>query len=144
MYPPEVLNYSIRSVGMGIYTFITNGAGLLVTFAFPYALEAIGWKTCKQWPRPMFHTMMHSNQLVDMINGAWDFVQLAVIVWTWVETKDKTLEDIDELLDGTVHHNAPVIMGKDPLAGADVDGAAGEVTLRLSRISGECVLRRGW
>jgi hypothetical protein len=92
MYPPEVMNYNIRSLGMGVYTFATNGAGLLVTFAFPYALEAIGWKTY-------------------MINGAWDFVQIAVIVWTWVETRGKSLEEVDELLDGTTHNNAEVILG---------------------------------
>ncbi len=27
LYPPEVLNYSVRSVGMGVYTFLTNGFG---------------------------------------------------------------------------------------------------------------------
>jgi MFS family permease len=27
LYPPEVLNYSVRSVGMGFYTFLTNGLG---------------------------------------------------------------------------------------------------------------------
>lgn len=61
MYPPEVLNYSIRRVGMGFYTFFANGAGLMVTFAFPYAFDAIGWKTY-------------------MINGCWNFVQIAVVV----------------------------------------------------------------
>ncbi|KXS94198.1 hypothetical protein AC578_9959 [Pseudocercospora eumusae] len=80
LYPPEVLNYNIRATGMGCYTFLTNGAGLMVTFAFPYALDDIGWKTY-------------------MINGAWDFIQLAVIAWTWVETRGKTLEEIDLLLD---------------------------------------------
>ena len=99
MYPPEVLNYSIRSVGMGVYTFFANGAGLLVTFAFPYALDAIGWKTY-------------------MINGCWDFVQIAVVVFTWVETKGRTLEEIDESLDGKIHFDIegdlPVVLGVDP------------------------------
>lgn len=27
MYPPEVLNYPIRSNGMGLYTFLVNGVG---------------------------------------------------------------------------------------------------------------------
>lgn len=92
LYPPEVLNYSIRSVGMGIYTFFANGAGLMVTFAFPYALDRIGWKTY-------------------MINGAWDFVQLAVVLWTWVETKGRTLEQIDESLDA---RKVQVMHGVDP------------------------------
>ena len=45
LYPPEVMNYSMRSLGMGIYTAIGNAVGLFTVWAFPYALEAIGWKT---------------------------------------------------------------------------------------------------
>ncbi|KAF2715556.1 hexose transporter [Pleomassaria siparia CBS 279.74] len=42
MYPVEVLNYSTRATGMGMYTFWANGIGLLITFAFPFSFEAIG------------------------------------------------------------------------------------------------------
>ncbi|KPM40997.1 hypothetical protein AK830_g5556 [Neonectria ditissima] len=80
LYPPEVLNYSIRGAGMGLYTFLTNGLGLMVTFAFPFALEKIGWKTY-------------------MINGAWDVLELLFVVVYWVETNGRTLEDIDDSLD---------------------------------------------
>jgi hypothetical protein len=76
LYPPEVLNYSIRSAGMGLYTFLVNGLGLMVTFAFPFALDKIGWKTY-------------------MINGAWDVLELLVVVLYWVETNGRTLEEID-------------------------------------------------
>lgn len=98
LYPPEVLNYSIRSTGMGIYTFLVNGVGLMVTFAFPFALEAISWKTY-------------------MINGAWDVLELVVVLVTWVETKGRTLEEIDENLDGRLHSAVPklqTIMGVAP------------------------------
>ncbi|KAI1401613.1 hexose transporter [Hypoxylon fuscum] len=108
LYPPEVLNYSIRSVGMGVYTFLTNGAGLMVTMAFPIALEQIGWKTY-------------------MINGAWDVLQVVFVIIFWVETKGKTLEEIDELFDGSKAANAihvqDVIEGRDPgliLKGRDI------------------------
>ncbi|KAH7121407.1 MFS sugar transporter-like protein [Dactylonectria macrodidyma] len=76
LYPPEVLNYSIRSAGMGLYTFLVNGVGLMVTFAFPFALDKIGWKTY-------------------MINGAWDVLELLFVILYWVETNGRTLEDID-------------------------------------------------
>ncbi|RDW84837.1 hypothetical protein BP6252_02427 [Coleophoma cylindrospora] len=106
LYPPEVLNYSIRSNGLAFYTFITNGVGLMVTFAFPYALAAIGWKTY-------------------MINGAWDILELAFVLFYWVETKGKTLEEIDEMFDGAKHTNAPdleaVMAGK-----ADMEVLDGE------------------
>ncbi|KAI2465816.1 hexose transporter [Annulohypoxylon bovei var. microspora] len=115
LYPPEVLNYSIRSVGMGAYTFLTNGVGVLVTMAFPIALDVIGWKTY-------------------MINGAWDVLQVVFIIIFWVETKGKTLEEIDEIFDGPGAANAihvqDVIEGRDPgliLKGQDIvvtkDGA---------------------
>ncbi|RDW57613.1 MFS sugar transporter-like protein [Coleophoma cylindrospora] len=100
LYPPEVLNYSIRANGLAFYTFMANGCGLLVTFAFPFALDAISWKTY-------------------MINGAWDVLELVFVLYYWVETKDKTLEEIDELLDGSKHSQAPdleaVMAGKAEL-----------------------------
>ncbi|KAI1773855.1 hexose transporter [Hypoxylon cercidicola] len=107
LYPPEVLNYSIRSVGMGIYTVMANGLGVLVTMAFPIALEAIGWQTY-------------------MINGAWDVLQLVYVVLCWVETKGKTLEEIDELFEGSSTTNGihvqDVIEGRDPGLAIKGDG----------------------
>jgi hypothetical protein len=104
LYPPEVLNFGIRSLGMGIYTFLVNGVGLMVTFAFPFALEAIGWKTY-------------------MINGAWDVLELVVVLVFWVETRGRTLEEIDENLDGEVHSEAPklqAILGVAPEERAEI------------------------
>ena len=54
----------------------------------PIALANISWKTY-------------------MINGAWDVVVLVMIVLWWVETKGKTLEEIDELIEGSKHSNVP-------------------------------------
>ncbi|KAL6399646.1 hypothetical protein AUP68_17051 [Ilyonectria robusta] len=104
LYPPEVLNYSIRSVGMGIYTFLVNGVGLMVTFAFPFALEKIGWKTY-------------------MINGAWDVLELLFVILYWVETNGRTLEDIDNNLEPD---SFPVVVGvggkDDEIRGRRVSG----------------------
>jgi hypothetical protein len=58
---------------MGIYTFFTNGAGLMITFAFPFALEAISWR-------------------LYMINGAYDVLQIGIIVWFWVETRGRYVQ----------------------------------------------------
>ena len=38
-----------------------------------------------------------------MINGAWDVLQLVFVVVFWVETKGKTLEEVDEVFDGVRH-----------------------------------------
>ncbi|RFU27656.1 hypothetical protein B7463_g8683, partial [Scytalidium lignicola] len=107
LYPPEVLNYAIRANGMAVYTFFANGVGLMVTFAFPYALAAIGWKTY-------------------MINGAWDVLELAFVLLYWVETKGKTLEEVDELIDGEKHSDVPdlevIMAGKLDFSDLVVEG----------------------
>lgn len=110
VYPPEVLNYSIRSTGMGVYQFFVNGLGLMATMAFPFALNKIGWKTY-------------------MINGAWDVVQLIFVIVFWVETRGKTLEEVDEIFNGVRNSdflNADKMAHKDEpnmvLNGVDVEG----------------------
>lgn len=42
-----------------------------------------------------------------MINGAWDALELVIVAWYWVETKGRTLEEIDAQLDGVKHSDAP-------------------------------------
>lgn len=54
----------------------------------PIALTNIGWK-------------------LYMINGAWDIIIIGLIAWFWVETKGKSLEEIDEVLEGTKHSDVP-------------------------------------
>ncbi|KAJ3908297.1 general substrate transporter [Lentinula edodes] len=88
LYPPEVLNYPIRANGMGVFQFFLNGAALLIVFTMPVAQASIGWKTY-------------------MINGAWDIVMLIAILYYWIETKGKTLEEIDELIEGKKHSEVP-------------------------------------
>ena len=80
LYPPEILSFEIRSVGMGIYTFTTKCCGLLAAMAIPFGLEAIGWK---------FY----------MINGCFDVLMLIFVISAWVETRGLTLEEVDDLFD---------------------------------------------
>lgn len=69
---------------MGVFQFSNNGAALLFVFVMPIALANIGWK---------FY----------MINGAWDVLMVLAVAYWWVETKGKTLEEIDEIFDGEKH-----------------------------------------
>ena len=46
----------------------------------PIALTNIGWK-------------------IYMINGGWDVLMLLAVIFFWVETKGKTLEEMDEVID---------------------------------------------
>ena len=58
-----------------------------------------------------------------MVNGSWDIVIVVLIAVFWVETKGKTLEEIDALFEGHKHSDAPdveaVRQGKEKI---DVDG----------------------
>lgn len=88
LYPPEVLSYDIRAVGMGIYTFTTKLCGLFVTMAVPFGLAAIGWK-------------------VYIINASVDVLMVAFVVAFWVETRGLTLEEVDKIFDGEKHSDVP-------------------------------------
>lgn len=98
----------------------------MVTMAFPYALAAIGWKTY-------------------MINGVWDVLQVVFIAWYWIETSGKTLEEVDELIDGEKHSDvvdvAVVLHGKEvglergSVEGVEVLSAkAAEVTATTTKL----------
>ncbi|KAF2442364.1 general substrate transporter [Karstenula rhodostoma CBS 690.94] len=88
LYPPEVLSYDIRAVGMGIYTFTTKMCGLFVTLVVPFGLVAIGWK-------------------VYIINASIDILMVLFVLLFWVETRGLTLEEVDKLFDGEKHSDVP-------------------------------------
>ncbi|KAH7268837.1 general substrate transporter [Fusarium solani] len=80
-YPPEVLRYSQRAKGVVVAQAIGYAFSFLNLYTAPLALEKIGWKYYA-------------------INGSWNFGILIVVYWLFVETKGRTLEEIDELFDG--------------------------------------------
>ncbi|KAK6212782.1 hypothetical protein LQW54_004871 [Pestalotiopsis sp. IQ-011] len=84
IYPPEILNYRIRNIGIAWFGVWQNMILLIPIFAFPIAIEAIGWK-------------------IYMLNGAWDVFELLVIIFYWVETRNLSLEEVSALFDGEVH-----------------------------------------
>ncbi|KAJ5813409.1 uncharacterized protein N7503_000159 [Penicillium pulvis] len=90
LYPPEIMNYSMRANGMAFSSFVLNAFALVFTFIMPIGLGNIGWK-------------------MYMINASWDLVILGLIAYYWVETKGKTLEEIDELFEGEKHSSVPDI-----------------------------------
>lgn len=113
LYPPEVLSFDIRAVGMGIYTFTTKLCGLFVTMAVPFGLAAISWK-------------------VYIINASVDILMVLFVVVFWVETRGLTLEEVDRLFDGVKHSDVPdleaVIDGKEKVDAEKIlDVGEGEV-----------------
>ncbi|EEU36792.1 uncharacterized protein NECHADRAFT_14381, partial [Fusarium vanettenii 77-13-4] len=80
-YPPEVLRYSQRAKGVVVAQAIGYAFSFLNLYTAPLALDKIGWK---------FYA----------INGSWNLGILIVVYGLFVETKGRTLEEIDELFDG--------------------------------------------
>lgn len=88
LYPPEVLSFDIRAMGMGLYTLITKLAGLFIAMVIPFGMEAIGWK-------------------VYIINASIDILFVLFVVLVWVETRGLSLEEIDKVFDGIKHSSVP-------------------------------------
>ncbi|KAH8684240.1 general substrate transporter [Tricladium varicosporioides] len=78
LYPVEVLSFEMRAKGMGFSGFAVAAAGLLNQFAWPVSLQKIGWKTY-------------------IIFTAWCGIQAAVVYFFIPETKNRTLEELDEI-----------------------------------------------
>ena len=60
------------------------------------------------------------NWKLYLINGAWDIVIVVLVAIFWVETKGKTLEEIDAVFEGEKHTDVPdlenIYAGKAGLA----------------------------
>ncbi|PMD22215.1 putative hexose carrier protein [Hyaloscypha hepaticicola] len=106
LYPPEVLNYSIRANGVAGTSFALNAFALVFVFIMPIGLNNITWK-------------------MYFVNGSWDIVILGMIMYWWVETKGKTLEEIDALFEGEKHSSVPdvemVRKGREQIDAKDVE-----------------------
>jgi MFS family permease len=82
-YPNEVLSFKQRAKGTAIAQSIGYCFSVMVLYCFPIALEKIGW-------------------IYFVINGCWN-VAFAIGMWfLFVETKGRTLEEIDEIFGGSV------------------------------------------
>lgn len=78
LYPVEVLSFEMRAKGMAFSSLAVNAAGLLNQFAWPVSLQNIGWKT----------------YIVFII---WVAFQTVTIYFFIPETKNRTLEELDEI-----------------------------------------------
>ncbi|KAJ5919398.1 hypothetical protein N7466_010341 [Penicillium verhagenii] len=119
LYPPEIMNYSIRANGVAFSSFVLNAFALVFTFIMPIGLGNIGWK-------------------MYMINASWDLVILGLIAYYWVETKGRTLEEIDALFEGEKHSSVPDVekirRGQKEL---DTDVVEEQLTAELGVVSTE-------
>jgi MFS family permease len=78
LFPVEVLSFEMRAKGMAFSGLSVNIAGLLNQFAWPIALERISWKTY-------------------IIFCVWCAFQTVCIYFFIPETRNRTLEELDEI-----------------------------------------------
>ena len=78
LYPVEVLSFEMRAKGMAFSNLVMNAAILLNNFAWPVAMDHIGYRTY-------------------MVFAAWDVIQTIVIYLILPETKGRTLEELDDV-----------------------------------------------
>ncbi|KAJ7498572.1 general substrate transporter [Mycena latifolia] len=80
VYPSECLNFSARSKGLALYALVINLGSLANSFAGAVAFQKIGWKYM-------------------LVPAAWDVVEVVVVWFCAVETKGRTLEELDEIFE---------------------------------------------
>ncbi|KAJ7734003.1 general substrate transporter, partial [Mycena maculata] len=80
MYPSECLSFHNRSKGLALFALIESLAALVNNFAGAVAFQQIGWRYLLVW-------------------ALWDAVETVVIWFCAVETKGRTLEELDEIFE---------------------------------------------
>jgi sugar porter (SP) family MFS transporter len=78
LYISEILTFSTRAKGLALFSLVSNGAGFLNTYLPPVAIQNVGYKFY------FFYTI-------------WDFVGIIVIYFTFIETRRRTLEEIEDI-----------------------------------------------
>ncbi|RYO04282.1 hypothetical protein AA0119_g4170 [Alternaria tenuissima] len=93
LYPVEVLSFEMRAKGMAFSNLSLTTAMLINQFAYPIALEKIGWR-------------------LYIVFACWCPIQ-AFVVWLFIpETKNRTLEEIDDIFNAPNPRNASLIKKK--------------------------------
>ncbi|KAH9482516.1 Lactose permease [Psilocybe cubensis] len=80
LYPAECLDYNTRAKGMALYALAVSCASFVNTYAGPIALANITWKYY-------------------IVYIVWDLFECLVIWFCAVETKGRTLEELNEIFE---------------------------------------------
>ncbi|KAK7062039.1 lactose permease [Favolaschia claudopus] len=80
LYPAEVLDYNTRAKGMAMYALWVSCASFVNTYAGPIALQHIAWRYY-------------------IVYVVWDLFECVVIWFCVVETRGRTLEELDEIFE---------------------------------------------
>ncbi|KAJ7855853.1 general substrate transporter [Mycena leptocephala] len=80
LYPAEVLDYNTRAKGMALYALFVSCASFVNTYAGPIALQRITWRYY-------------------IVYIVWDLFECVVIWFCVVETRGRTLEELNEIFE---------------------------------------------
>ncbi|KAJ6515537.1 hypothetical protein C8R45DRAFT_956853 [Mycena sanguinolenta] len=80
VYIAECLNFSARAKGLAVVALVQSLAALVNNYAGAVGFQSIGWKYIMVW-------------------AVWDVVETVVIWFYAVETKGRTLEELDEIFE---------------------------------------------
>ncbi|KAJ7793601.1 general substrate transporter [Mycena olivaceomarginata] len=78
LYAAECLNFSTRAKGLALFALIESLASLVNNYAGAVAFQTIGWRYMLVW-------------------AVWDIVETVVVWFCAVETRGRTLEQLDEI-----------------------------------------------
>ncbi|KAF9498653.1 general substrate transporter [Pleurotus eryngii] len=78
IYPAEVLSYNTRAKGMAMYALVVSCASFVNTYPAPIALGRIQWRYY-------------------IVYVVWDVLEAIMVYFFAVETKGRTLEELDEI-----------------------------------------------
>ncbi|KAJ7490251.1 general substrate transporter [Mycena galericulata] len=104
LYPAEVLDYNTRAKGMAMYALGVSCASFVNTYAGPIALQRIGWK---YWEIGVYI--------------GWDLFECIVIWFCVVETRGRTLEELNEIFEDP--HPVRASLRKRKVAVVEKEGA---------------------
>ncbi|KAH7157379.1 general substrate transporter [Dactylonectria estremocensis] len=128
-YCAEILNFTIRAKGMGLYSTFTSTAGFFNQYVIPIGLKGIGWR---------FY----------LVGVCWNIFVALVIFFTYMETSGLTLEQIDQRFNGVPRDELVDIVdafdGGKPISEGELNGIDGkEVEVVQSAVASKFVKGRG-
>ncbi|WRT68505.1 uncharacterized protein IL334_005481 [Kwoniella shivajii] len=94
VYPSEVMSMEQRSTGMGLVVLALNLCSVLGQLTTPIALQKIGWLTYLPWV-------------------CWDLIETGIWYLVAVETKGRTLEELDAIFDSPNPVRASLIIAQE-------------------------------
>lgn len=93
LYPSEILTFSTRVKGLAYLNFMINCANVVNVYVPPIALARSGWRFY------IFYIV-------------WDAFGIVIVYFFFVETKGRSLEELDQLFEAKNPKKASLVMRK--------------------------------